>query len=71
MEFLLCPGGVYKTFNNEEREYFLDGKNIESIDTMIAWSQSMVNFMKEYHEKNRKFLDEFAAFPSGHLGTGK
>ena len=66
---LAVPGGVYKTFNKEEREYFLDGKNIENIDTMIAWSQAMVNFMKEYHEKNRKFLDEFAAFPSGHLGT--
>lgn len=65
---LAVPGGVHKTFTQEEREYFLDGKNIENIDTMIEWSQSMVNFMKEYHEKNRKFLDEFAAFPSGHLG---
>lgn len=66
---LAVPGGVHKTFTQEEREYFLDGKNIENIDTMIEWSQSMVNFMKEYHEKNRKFLDEFASFPSGHLGT--
>ncbi len=65
---LAVPGGVYKNLTQQERDYFLDGKNIESIDTMIEWSQSMVNFMKEYHEKNRKFLDEFAAFPSGHLG---
>jgi NAD-reducing hydrogenase large subunit len=65
---LAVPGGVHKTFSQEEREYFLDGKNIESIDTMIEWSQAMVDFMKDYHEKNRKFLDEFAAFPSGHLG---
>jgi len=65
---LAVPGGVHKTFTKEEREYFLDGKNIENIDTMISWSQAMVEFMKDYHEKNRKFLDEFAAFPSGHLG---
>jgi len=66
---LAVPGGVHKTLTKEEREYFLDGKNIGNIDTMIEWSQSMVDFMKGYHEKNRKFLDEFAQFPSGHLGT--
>jgi NAD-reducing hydrogenase large subunit len=62
------PGGVHKTFTREERDYFLEGKKIESIDTMIEWSQAMVDFMKDYHASNRKFLDEFAAFPSGHLG---
>jgi len=66
---LAVPGGVHKTLTKKEREYFLDGKNIGNIDTMIEWSQSMVDFMKGYHEKNRKFLDEFAQFPSGHLGT--
>ncbi|MBK6482946.1 MAG: Ni/Fe hydrogenase subunit alpha [Chitinophagales bacterium] len=62
------PGGVYKTFSKEERDYFLDGKNIESVDTMIEWSQTIVQFIKDYHEQHRKFLDEFAQFPSGHLG---
>jgi len=65
---IAVPGGVHKTFTEEERQYFLDGKNIENIDTMIEWSQDMVDFIKDYHEKNRKFLDEFAQFPSGHLG---
>ncbi len=65
---LAVPGGVYKTFTEQEREYFLNGKEIENIDTMIQWSLSMVDFIKDYHEKNRKFLDEFAKFPSGHLG---
>jgi NAD-reducing hydrogenase large subunit len=49
-------------------DYFLDGKNIENIDTMIEWSQAMIDFMKGYHEKHRQFMDEFAQFPSGHLG---
>lgn len=65
---LAVPGGVHKTFTEKERDYFLDGKNIENIDTMIEWSVAMVNFMKNYHEQHRKFLDEFAFFPSGHLG---
>ncbi|MBL7724571.1 MAG: Ni/Fe hydrogenase subunit alpha [Chitinophagaceae bacterium] len=65
---LAVPGGVHKTFTERERDYFLDGKNIENIDTMIEWSVAMVDFMKGYHEANRKFLDDFAYFPSGHLG---
>ena len=65
---LAVPGGVHKTFTQEERDYFLDGKSIENIDTMIEWSLAIIQFMKDYHEKNSKLLDEFAAFPSGHLG---
>ena len=65
---LAVPGGVHKTFTEKERDYFLDGKNIENIDTMSDWSLAMVDFMKGYHEANRKFLDDFAYFPSGHLG---
>ena len=65
---LAVPGGVHKTFSEKERDYFLDGRNIENIDTMIEWSAAMVDFMKSYHEANRKFLDDFAYFPSGHLG---
>lgn len=65
---LSVPGGVHKTFTPGEREYFLDGKKIESIDTMVEWAQAIVDFMKDYHGKHRKFLDEFAEFPSGHLG---
>ncbi len=65
---LAVPGGVHKTFTEAERDYFLNGRDIKNIDTMIAWSQAMVAFIQDYHEKHHKFLDEFAAFPSGHLG---
>lgn len=65
---LAVPGGVHNSLTEAERDYFLDGKEIENIDTMIEWSLAMVDFIKGYHEKNRKFLDEFARFPSGHLG---
>jgi NAD-reducing hydrogenase large subunit len=65
---LALPGGVQKCLSEKERDYFLDGRQIEHIDTMIEWSQAMVDFITGYHEKNRVFLDEFAQFPSGHLG---
>lgn len=65
---LAVPGGVHKTFTQRERDFFMDGKEIENIDTMIEWSLGVIDFMKGYHEKNRKLLDEFAEFPSGHLG---
>jgi NAD-reducing hydrogenase large subunit len=62
------PGGMHKTFDPKEREYFLSGKDIPNIKTMIEWSQEIIEFIKGYHEKNRLLLDTFAAFPSGHLG---
>lgn len=61
------PGGVYKSLSREERDYFLDGKGLPNVDTMIAWSQEVVDFIKDYHEKNAAWLDTFASYPSGHL----
>ncbi len=65
------PGGVHKKISVQERNYFLDGKDIPSIDTMIDWSVEIIEVIKEYHEKNKAFLDTFAAYPSGHLGLVK
>jgi NAD-reducing hydrogenase large subunit len=65
---LAVPGGVFKTFTPEERAYFLDGKAIPDIDTMITWAGEMLDFLQQYHLAHRHWLDEFAAFPSGHLG---
>ncbi|MCC5932966.1 MAG: Ni/Fe hydrogenase subunit alpha [Candidatus Cyclonatronum sp.] len=67
---LAVPGGVYKTFTKEARQLFLegDGNGLPGIETMIAWSKQMTEFMLGYHQQNRAFLDDFANFPSGHLG---
>ena len=62
------PGGVHRKLNPEDRDYFLNGKDIPSIDTMIEWSVEIIDFIKSYHEQNKGFLDTFAAYPSGHLG---
>jgi len=65
---LAVPGGVHKTFTKEERAYFLDGIKIPTIDTMIAWSKEIIDFMKNYHLENAQWIDNFAAYPSNHLG---
>ena len=65
---LAVPGGVHKTFTKEERQYFLDGIQIPTIDTMIQWSKEIIDFMKNYHAENAKWIDNFAAYTSNHLG---
>ncbi|MHA6247582.1 Ni/Fe hydrogenase subunit alpha [Pontibacter sp. CAU 1760] len=64
----VTPGGVHKGLSKDERLFFLDGKVIPSVDTMIQWSVEMVQFLKSYHKKHQNWMDEFAAFPSNHLG---
>jgi len=62
------PGGVHKTLQVSERDYFLVDNDTPSVDTMIEWTQEIVDFIKSYHDKNYAWLDTFAHFPSGHLG---
>jgi NAD-reducing hydrogenase large subunit len=62
------PGGVHRTFEAGERNYFLEDSQTPSIDTMIKWSQEVVRFIKDYHDRNFSWLDSFATYPSGHLG---
>ncbi|MEZ4773596.1 MAG: Ni/Fe hydrogenase subunit alpha [Bacteroidia bacterium] len=62
------PGGVHKSMSIEDRDYFLNGKDIPNVDTMIEWSRDVVDFIKDYHEQNGHWLDTFASFPSGHMG---
>lgn len=65
----VTPGGVHKHISAREVGRFLgSGGDLPGIDTMVEWSLEMVEFLKRYHEKNRAFLDNFAAYPSGHLG---
>lgn len=68
---LAVPGGVHKTFTKEERAYFLDGIKIPTIDTMISWSKEIIDFMKNYHLENAKWIDNFAVYPSNHLGLDR
>lgn len=62
------PGGVHKNLSKSERDYFLNGEDIPSIDTMITWTSDIINFMKDYHKQHSDWMDTFAAHPSGHLG---
>lgn len=61
------PGGIHKNLNLNEKQYFLDGKEIPSIDTCIDWVLEMLEFVKNYHKKNRSWIEGFADFDSNHL----
>ena len=61
------PGGINKSLSIEEKMQFLIGKDPMNIDQMIIWAQGAVELFKDYHKKNREFIDRFAAFPSSHL----
>ncbi len=61
------PGGINKCMSKEERDSFLKGADPMNIDKMIDWAQGAVDFFKDYHKKNREFIDNFAVFPSSHL----
>ena len=65
---MAVPGGVHKTFTRQERDAFLNGEGVPSIDNIIDWMVGVLDFMKKYHETNAPWLDYFATYPSGHLG---
>ncbi len=65
---IAVPGGVQKSLTQEERNYFLDGKDLPNVDTIIEWSVEAIQFLKSYHKANQNFVDTFAEYPSGHMG---
>ena len=46
------PGGVHKKITVKDRDYFLNSKEIPSVDAMINWSSEIIQFLKEYLNKN-------------------
>ncbi len=40
------PGGVHKKITLKERDYFLNSKEIPSVDAMINWSSEIIQFLK-------------------------
>jgi len=61
------PGGINKHLTADEKDSFINGPDPLNIEKMISWSIDAVNFLKDYHSKNKEFIDGFAAFPSNHL----
>jgi len=61
------PGGINKNLTIKERDAFLRGSPRVNVETMIDWAEEAVEFLKDYHGKNRGLMDGFAAFPSNHL----
>jgi len=61
------PGGINKNLSISERDELLHGPDPLNADKMVEWSQSALEFFKNYHKANRLQIDGFASFPSNHL----
>jgi NAD-reducing hydrogenase large subunit len=61
------PGGINKHLTEEERDTLLNGPDPLNADKMIEWSLSALDFFKDYHKKNKDFIDNFSVFPSNFL----
>ena len=61
------PGGINKHLSPEDKELFLNGPDPLNLKQMLAWSVGVLDFFKDYYQKNKAFIDDFAAFPSNHL----
>jgi NAD-reducing hydrogenase large subunit len=62
------PGGVQKGLTTKERDRFINGTDLPSIETVLEWSNEVLQFLKQYHVDNDSWIDDFAVYPSGHLG---
>jgi NAD-reducing hydrogenase large subunit len=61
------PGGINKHLDPEDKEAFLNGPDPMNIDKMLDWSVGVLEFFKDYYQKNQEFIDGFVSFPSNHL----
>jgi NAD-reducing hydrogenase large subunit len=61
------PGGINKHLSPEDKEFFLNGPDPMNIDKMLEWSVGVLEFFKDYYQKNKSFIDGFTTFPSNHL----
>lgn len=70
------PGGIHKNLSKKEAKTFLEGtqgnipggnNGIPSVDQCIDWTEEVIDFLKDYHSKNKSFIDGFSDFDSNHL----
>lgn len=61
------PGGINKSLSVQERDTLLKGADPLNADKMIAWAQGALDFLKDFHSKNKDMIDNFAVFPSSHM----
>lgn len=57
------PGGVNQALEADDRDALLG-----EVETMIGYVQEALTIIKDWSDRNRTLLDEFASFSSGYLG---
>ena len=57
------PGGVNQPLSAKDREWMLKG-----IDDQLATTLVGISFLKNWMQENHQVMEEFAVFPSAHMG---
>ncbi|MBK9322365.1 MAG: Ni/Fe hydrogenase subunit alpha [Bdellovibrionaceae bacterium] len=61
------PGGINKHLSEKEKNHFLTDSKTYNADIMVEWAQEAVELFKDYHRKNKDWIDGFACFDSNYL----
>jgi NAD-reducing hydrogenase large subunit len=61
------PGGIHKNLSLMERDSFLVGGDIPSIQEVISWCEEVIEHYKSYHFKNTDWINSFLDSPSNSL----
>jgi len=61
------PGGIHKNLSLAERELFLAGGDVPSIQDVISWCEEVLEHYKDYHRANVQWIDSFLDSPANTL----
>lgn len=61
------PGGIHKNLSTQERDSFMVGGEIPSIQEIVSWCEQVLEHYKEYHKKNVTWIDSFLDSPANTL----
>ncbi len=61
------PGGIHKHLSEAERDFFFRGDEVPTPLQAADQLEALIDFIEDYHRRNRDWIDGFAAFPSNHL----
>lgn len=61
------PGGIHKNLSAAERDLFLAGTGLPSIDQVISWCEDVLEHYKDYHARHAAWIDSFLDSPANTL----
>jgi len=61
------PGGIHKNLSAVERDFFLNGTDVPSIDQVIDWCDEILQTYKTFHKEHHSWINHFLVQPMSSL----